>query len=296
MQRRMNTRNTIRLTSRIRQMAGFSLFAATMLSALLFTASCSTYSYVQPDFSSMNSNRQTSDDSAHASESKEPWADYFSKKDELLIIAPPVAAADTTSDAANDASSTGDVSTGDVSRGMVFYPGGLVDPKAYLPLMWEISRITESMSVIVPMPFNLAVFGAGKGEKVPRLLPDIENWYIAGHSLGGAMAAKLVHDNPDLFSGLILFAAYPGKADPLTDYSIPVLSIYAENDGLATKETIKEKQFLLPGHTEYFKIEGGNHAQFGSYGIQKNDGRAEISPAEQWEQTAEAVDAFISRF
>lgn len=285
-------------------MAGFSLFAAAMLSALLSTASCSTYSYVQPDFSSMNSNRQTSDDSARAFESEEPWADYFSEKGGLLIIVPPVAAAETTndadadtaSDAANDASSTGDVSTGDVSRGMVFYPGGLVDPKAYLPLMWEISRITRSMTVIVPMPFNLAVFGAGKGEKVPRMLPDIENWYIAGHSLGGAMAAKLVHDNPDLFSELILFAAYPGKADPLTDYSIPVLSIYAENDGLATKETIEEKQFLLPGHTEYVKIEGGNYAQFGSYGIQKNDGRAEISPAEQWEQTAEAVDAFISRF
>jgi len=91
---------------------------------------------------------------------------------------------------------------------MVFYPGGLVDPEAYLPLMWEITRTTGSMAAIVSMPLNLAVFGAGTGEKVPKVFPDIENWFIAGHSLGSTMAAKLVHDKGQK-SRSVRFIRYP---------------------------------------------------------------------------------------
>jgi len=34
-------------------------------------------------------------------------------------------------------------------------------------------------------------------------------------------------------------------------------------------------------------IEGGNHAQFGSYGTQKGDGTAAIPAEEQWARTVE---------
>jgi hypothetical protein len=40
-------------------------------------------------------------------------------------------------------------------------------------------------------------------------------------------------------------------------------------------------------------IEGGNHAQFGSYGPQEGDKPATISPEEQWEQVAAATVEFL---
>ena len=40
-------------------------------------------------------------------------------------------------------------------------------------------------------------------------------------------------------------------------------------------------------------IDGGNHAQFGSYGVQKGDGTAEISASDQLEITAEKIIDFI---
>ncbi|MBO7714508.1 MAG: hypothetical protein J6S85_13110 [Methanobrevibacter sp.] len=44
--------------------------------------------------------------------------------------------------------------------------------------------------------------------------------------------------------------------------------------------------------TEYV-INGGNHAQFGSYGIQSSDGIATISPENQRNQTEKALLDFI---
>ncbi|MEG0323167.1 MAG: alpha/beta hydrolase, partial [Raoultibacter sp.] len=49
---------------------------------------------------------------------------------------------------------------------------------------------------------------------------------------------------------------------------------------------------LPEGYTEVV-IEGGNHAQFGNYGVQAGDGEATISPQEQWDKTASAIADFI---
>ena len=78
------------------------------------------------------------------------------------------------------------------------------------------------------------------------------------------MAAKYVSDNPDL-SGLVLWAAYPGRNDTLSQWPAPVVSIYGSQDGLATAEKIMASKDLFPDHTQYVEISGGNHAKFGSY-------------------------------
>ena len=41
-------------------------------------------------------------------------------------------------------------------------------------------------------------------------------------------------------------------------------------------------------------IEGGNHAQFGDYGLQKGDGQAGISREEQQEITARLIEEMVS--
>lgn len=103
------------------------------------------------------------------------------------------------------------------------------------------------------------------------------------------MASSLVLKNPDVFSGLILLAAYPAKSASLADVTLPVLSVYAQFDGLATLEKIENTRNLLPQDARFVMIEGGNHAGFGNYGDQKNDGKALISAQEQWMITAKAI-------
>ena len=64
-------------------------------------------------------------------------------------------------------------------------------------------------------------------------------------------------------------------------------------DGLATVEEIRQSAALLPAATEFVAIEGGNHAQFGSYGAQEGDNPAAIPAAEQQAQAAAATVAAL---
>ena len=115
---------------------------------------------------------------------------------------------------------------------------------------------------------------------------------MAGHSLGGSMAASYISKNADTFDGLILLAAY-STAD-LTDSGLYVSSIYGSEDGVMNREKYGEYMTNLPTGTAETVIDGGNHAGFGMYGEQKGDGQAKISAAEQIGQTAEIIEHFIS--
>lgn len=176
---------------------------------------------------------------------------------------------------------------------MVFYPGALVEPEAYIPIARLIAGATGMMVVIVPMPLDLAVLAPQRGKAVLERFPEIKRWYASGHSLGGAMAATLVAKNPGSFAGLVFLAAYPAKSNALTNSGVPVLSLYAQFDGLATLDKIEASKALLPADTWFYLIEGGNHAGFGDYGPQKNDGQATITAPEQWTIVAETIAQFI---
>ncbi len=179
-----------------------------------------------------------------------------------------------------------------VSAGFIFYPGGRVDYRAYAPLLSEISA-RGYLVVLVPMPLNLAVFGVEKAQAVIEAYPEIKHWAIGGHSLGGSMAAQFTQNHPDLIAGLVFWASYP--AGSMTGITIPVVSISASNDGLATPAKIEESRSLLPADTQFVVIQGGNHAQFGSYGAQPGDGTASIPPETQWAQTVQATVDLLQR-
>ena len=178
------------------------------------------------------------------------------------------------------------------SVGFIFYPGGNVDHKAYAPTLFRIAE-AGFLVVDVPMPFDLAVMGANKADKVIAAYPEIETWVIGGHSLGGAMSARYVYSHPGQIDGLALWAAYPADSDSLAGAEIEVLSISGELDGLATPKKIERTKSLLPDSTVYLQIEGGNHAQFGFYGSQSRDLPAEISRAGQQAQIVEAMIEFL---
>lgn len=180
------------------------------------------------------------------------------------------------------------------NTGLIFYPGGRVDPRSYAPMARAIAEAGYPV-VIVPMPLNLAVFGVNRAADVIAAHPEVEHWVIGGHSLGGSMAASFTRNNPDLIDGLFLVASYPASSDDLSGFDdLTTYSVSATNDGLATPDKIDASRPLLPADTIWVPIEGGNHAQFGYYGDQPGDGQATISREEQQRQTVEAALQMLS--
>jgi dienelactone hydrolase len=171
--------------------------------------------------------------------------------------------------------------------GLILYPGGRIDPRAYAPAAQAIARQGYAV-VIVPMPFNLAVFSPEKAAQVMQAYPDVQHWVVGGHSLGGAMTARYTYKHPDQVDGLLLWAAYPAASDDLSGFELLVSSIYGTQDGLATPEKIDASRPLLPEDTIWVAIEGGNHAQFGWYGPQSGDNPASISQEAQQKQIVES--------
>jgi pimeloyl-ACP methyl ester carboxylesterase len=167
--------------------------------------------------------------------------------------------------------------------GLILYPGGRVDPRAYAPVAREIAQ-QGYLVAIAPMPLNLAVFGADSAQEIMAAHPEIEHWAIAGHSLGGAMAARFAYKHPGAVQGMALWAAYPADSDDLSDQSLDVVSIVGDLDGLGTDEAVAARRRLLPENTEFILIKGGNHAQFGWYGDQAGDNPATISREQQLSQ------------
>ncbi|MFN8529641.1 MAG: alpha/beta hydrolase [Anaerolineae bacterium] len=167
-------------------------------------------------------------------------------------------------------------SSRDATTGLIFYPGGLVDPRAYAPTMQAIAA-QGFLAVIVPMPLNLAVFGANQADEVIAAHPEIAHWAIGGHSLGGSMAARYADEHSDTIDALLLLASYPAGDNDLSTAAMRVVSISGTLDGLATPEKIEASRALLPLSTLFIPIEGGNHAQFGWYGTQNGDNAASIT-------------------
>lgn len=176
--------------------------------------------------------------------------------------------------------------SGSPTTGFIFYPGGRVDARAYAPPLRSIAA-QGYLVVLVPMPLNLAVFASDRAAEVMRAFPQIEHWAVGGHSLGGAMAARFAQEHTEAVSGLALWAAYPDV--DLSQLSLEVVSIYGTNDAVASRESLNQSRALLPPDTAWVEIAGGNHSQFGWYGLQPGDNAASISPTDQQAQTAAAT-------
>ena len=178
------------------------------------------------------------------------------------------------------------------TAGLIFYPGGKVEHTAYAPLLRACAE-NGILCALVRMPGNLAVLDPNAADGLQEAYPEITTWYIAGHSLGGAMAANYAAAHAEDFDGLILLAAYSAK--DLTGMPLRVLSVYGSEDGVLNRDSYEKNRANLPADTTEVVLDGGCHAQFGCYGPQDGDGIPTISGEEQLRQTAEAITAFIGR-
>lgn len=182
--------------------------------------------------------------------------------------------------------------------GLIIYPGGLVDPAAYAPLARAIAE-RGALVVITPMPLDLAVFGINSADAVIEAHPEVERWALAGHSLGGSMAAQYIAGhagNLGKIRGLALWASYAPDGVDLSALPIQAVSIYGSQDGVMRKGmTDRDRLKGLPADTPIVVVEGGNHAGFGAYGPQSGDAPAAVSAAEQQRQAAEATAQLLQR-
>lgn len=172
------------------------------------------------------------------------------------------------------------------STGLIFYPGGKVQYEAYAPLVKSLSE-QGITCILVHMPLNLAVFDMDAASAVRNLYPDIQNWYIAGHSLGGAMGATFIASHASDYHGIILLGAY--STSDLRDTGLLALSIYGSNDQVLSATKYAKYKENLPDATTEVIIEGGCHSYFGYYGMQDGDGTPTITREEQINQTAKII-------
>ena len=177
----------------------------------------------------------------------------------------------------------------DPIAGFIFYPGGKVEYTAYVPLM---SALAEEgvLCILTQMPFNLAVLDMNAAKGMTEKYPEIDNWYIGGHSLGGSMAASFVADNSDDFEGLILLGSYS-----TAKVTLPVLSIYGSEDKVMNREKYDKYRSNINSSLTETVIDGGCHAYFGMYGAQDGDGMPSISNEEQINITVTEIITFIDK-
>ena len=169
-------------------------------------------------------------------------------------------------------------------KAMIFYPGGKVEEAAYAPLLRQLAA--EGMDAcLVRMPLHLALLGIQKADTV-MAKHRYEHWYIGGHSLGGVSAAFYAANNTEKLDGVILLAAYPVKQ---LNNRLKTVMIYGSEDKVLNMVEFAEHRVLASTDAVVTCIAGGNHSQFGSYGIQKGDGIAQITPEEQIRKTVESI-------
>lgn len=161
-------------------------------------------------------------------------------------------------------------------KALIFYQGAKVDEKAYAEILFKLAE-NGIDCFVVKMPIRIAILGINKASKIIKKY-NYTNWYIGGHSLGGAVAAWYANGNSNVIKGLVMLAAYSTKQIPS---SMKVISIIASNDEVLNWNKYNSYISNLPSNYVEVNIQGGNHAQFGDYGAQSGDGIATISLAEQ---------------
>jgi uncharacterized membrane protein YsdA (DUF1294 family) len=177
------------------------------------------------------------------------------------------------------------------STGLIIYPGAKVEAESYAVLASEIA-LRGYTTVIVKMPFNLAIFDVNKADQVINNHPEIKVWAIAGHSLGGVFASDYALNHQDKIKGVIYLASYPNNN--ASNATFKGLLIRGTEDNLTTSDDISKNMDKFPANTTFIYITGGNHFNVGDYGIQKGDNNSTIFREGQQVQNVMYIVEFLN--
>ncbi len=167
---------------------------------------------------------------------------------------------------------------GDPAAGLVFYSGARVSPSAYVESLAPVAG-EANVAVFVPrQSLTLAVVDYGiartglrsdPATAVMDRYPEVENWYVGGHSLGGAMACRYANIESDSVDGLILYGSYCDR--DISERDLSVLSVAGADDTVLNWEAYERGLDRLPPGSTVVTVSDFNHTQFGSYSGQRGD-------------------------
>lgn len=198
------------------------------------------------------------------------------------------------------------------STGLLFYPGGLVDSHVYNEILARFAVQAGVTVLVAKMPGNLAVLDSHAGLALTKTIPEISQWVIAGHSLGGAMAAATVKDHPGAYEGLIFMDSYPPDGASLKEWSGALLSLFSSVEKTQDPERMTQTLALIPpavwlenlgepyptpleNYSVLHTIPGGSHSYFGTYGPQDGDYPPVVTREAFHGETVDFMTEFFTR-
>jgi hypothetical protein len=161
------------------------------------------------------------------------------------------------------------------SQGLLYFPGARVDPFSYLHPFVDVAANGTTVVIVKPL-FNMALFDTRSFEELTSSAPGVDQWVIAGHSLGGVKAC-MEADQPEV-TALVLFASY--CANDISRLDLTVLQVLGSNDGLIDLAASAAEASNLPVTHTTLTLSGANHASFGTYGPQPGDGLQTLTRAD----------------
>ena len=179
---------------------------------------------------------------------------------------------------------------------LLFFPGALVDPIAYAPLIRRVAQ-RGFPAVLVRVPRRAAFGGAEGPEPIARARDGMRaigatEWVVAGHSRGAEIAARMLLQSPAGLRALVLIGSSHPRDISLAHLTLPVTRVYGTRDTVADVDKVEATRPNLPASARSIRIDGGNHSQFGYYGFQPGDWPATISrDAQQAATLAALLDA-----
>jgi pimeloyl-ACP methyl ester carboxylesterase len=184
------------------------------------------------------------------------------------------------------------------ATGVIFLPGGMVDPVAYTPLLKNLASAGHPVHLI-RLPFRCACVDSQITDLFAQITATVNanretHWYLAGHSRGAMLATRFARESPANIAGLVLIATTHPRDFDLSATALRVTKIFGTHDGIAGPEATRANAKLLPPSTKWIEIRGGNHVQFGYYRHQLMDGLPGIGREEQQAALLTAVRRAIA--
>ena len=182
--------------------------------------------------------------------------------------------------------------------GIIFLPGGMVDPTAYAPLVKNVAAAGHP-AYLLRLPLRCACTDSlintlfSQISELIKANPETR-WFLAGHSRGAMLAARYARESQTNLAGLILIATTHPRDFDLSNLPLKITKISGANDGIASPADIRANARLLPPHTTFHEIPGANHVQFGYYRHQLLDGTPSITRQQQQAELLKLVRQALS--
>ena len=179
------------------------------------------------------------------------------------------------------------------NAGLIFFPGALVDPVAYAPLVHAVADAGYT-AILIQVP-RRGAFGGAEGPEVfararaAAARSRVQRWVAAGHSRGGVITCALVRDGFPGLAGAVLIGTSHPRDFSLAASPIAMTRVYGTRDTVADVDKVERSRVNLPSSTRIVRIDGGNHSQFGYYGFQPGDWPATITREAQQAITRDAI-------